>query len=184
MKLFLLLAILSGTILAQYTLPNFKATPLQLWQQLNYDTSKVELHDSLGPITVYSIAFSDREDSCGGGTFTFLNDTLYRATYSFFLRGDLATTFPLVYKKTKSYSFGHGNYYEKIVTPCGQLWINFTQDQVMSFVGLGNTYACRWPLLKNYSLATNTQYDVEYSAITYAVSFLSEKAYIEEYGTK
>lgn len=184
MKLFLLISILSGTILAQYTLPNFNYTPLQLWQQLNYDTSKVKLHATEDNKTVYSIAFSNREDSCGGATFTFINDTLYSATYTFFLRGDLLTTFPIVYKKTKSYSFGHGNYYEKIITPCGQLWINFTEDQVMSFVGGGNTYACRWPLLKKYSLKTHTQFDVEYSAITYAVSFLSEKAYIEEYGTK
>jgi len=184
MKLFLLLAFFSGTIFAQYTLPDFKATPLQLWQQLSYDTSKVKRHASDDNKSVYSIAFSNREDSCGGGTFTFLNDTLYSATYTFFLRGDLSTTFPIVYEKSKSYSFGHGNYYEKIITDCGLLWLNFTQDQVMSFVGLGNSYTCRWPLLKKYSLKTSTQFDVQYNAITYSVSFLSEKAYIDEYGTK
>lgn len=184
MKYIFFFFLFTASILPQYTVPNFTFTPDQVWKQLEYDTSMVHYLASENGKSNYGVEFHNRGDSCTGAQFTFLNDTLYEATYTFILRGDVPSTFDFIDKKNKGYIFGHGSCYEKVSNSSGEFWLNFTPEQVRSFVGLGFTYTCRWPLKNKYAIFSMANYEFDFKLMSYTVSFLSEKAYRTKYGSK
>lgn len=182
MKFFLLISILSGTIIAQHTLPNFTFKPKQVWQQLSYDSAQVKFVLSSDNKDIYSIEFNNRGDSCTKAYFTFLNDTLYEASYFFEFHGDIQKTFELVEKKNKSYVYAHGNFHQSLTFPKGYYWFNFTPEQVRSFVREGYLYNCDWTPKKDYTFKTVSWYDHYERLLEYKVTFMSPKAYYDGSG--
>lgn len=145
MRTALILALLSGLLLAQYQhYPKFYTSPSQTWKTDKLDSTKY-MAATLDEHTYYNFTFTGRDDNLRNCTYLYIDNRLHQKKFTFQYKGDIDSTFYLADKHNKGLLWLYTTTPQPfIVSDSGNYWHRYSKPEIISQLINGNRYENRY----------------------------------------